>query len=47
VRVALTFGGFSAEGDFLCDLGELVFLGLVGGAGPFRGVGCRRTPSRL
>ncbi|GHE15525.1 hypothetical protein [Streptomyces alanosinicus] len=37
VCTAFTFGGFSAEGDFLHDLGELVFEGPGGGVGPFRG----------
>jgi hypothetical protein len=29
------FGGFAAEGDLLCDLGELLFEGVAGGVGPF------------
>jgi hypothetical protein len=32
---APAFGGFAAEGDFLGDLGELVFQWAVEGVGPF------------
>jgi hypothetical protein len=34
---SLAFGGFSAEGHFLCDLCELVFQWVIGGVGSFGG----------
>ncbi|MFJ2171195.1 hypothetical protein [Streptomyces griseofuscus] len=33
--LASAFGGFAAQRDLLCDLGELPFEGAAGGVGPF------------